>query len=177
MKEGILAKRYIDAFCRMVATSDKEEMIQSLSHLLEVIYKHETLMSLLSSPLLGYEEKEQLLTPIFMRSGIHQHIQNFLLLIIKKDRFFLIKYLQEEADVRVIDAKNQLTIVVDTPAELNKDQTLNLVSFFEKESKKKIHLDVNVVPNMLGGFRATVGHVVYDGTLENGYEKLRLSFN
>ena len=76
----------------------------------------------------------------------------------------------------MLDAKNQIEVVVDTTDGFGKKEQEMLTKYLKDVTQKDISLSINIKDNMLGGFKATVDNILYDGTVENALDKLKLSF-
>ncbi|MEO1336576.1 MAG: F0F1 ATP synthase subunit delta, partial [Myxococcota bacterium] len=79
-----------------------------------------------------------------------------------------------EAFRALVDEKmNRATGTIRTAAELDEATQEQLKRALEKRTGKQLDLDVVIDPSLIGGVRAEVGTLVFDGTIKSELEKLR----
>jgi F-type H+-transporting ATPase subunit delta len=69
-----------------------------------------------------------------------------------------------------------MNVHVKTAVEFTRQQKNELEKHFELSSKKKVQVDVQVDPALIGGFVARMGDTLFDGSIKRQLELLRQRF-
>ena len=85
--------------------------------------------------------------------------------------------LVEEAGRLRMDLRSEIQADVESSVGFDASATAHFQNYLQKQTKKNVILRFKEDPSILSGFRAKVGNVVYDFTLDNAIKNLKLSFN
>ena len=97
-------------------------------------------------------------------------------MLLQKNRFGLIQDLPDVIREKQHELGSMGVAKVYTSTSLNKTESANIVSFLEKKTSKQIKLDIEVDESLLAGLKIVYQNTIYDATLENSLNKLKLSF-
>ncbi|MGD1044325.1 MAG: ATP synthase F1 subunit delta [Bacteroidota bacterium] len=171
-----IANRYAEA---LLITAEELHILKNVSDDLTVIQRiinesHEFQL-FLKSPVIKKEKKQAVFKATF-GSSVQSLTLQFLSLLIEKER--------EDALSSIIEAffrlqDEMLGIVhvrIKSAAELSQQQTTQLQQRFEAYSKKKVHIDLSLDKQLIGGFVARIGDTVFDGSVKQQLELLRKRF-
>jgi len=176
MKDSLVSSRYIEALVQSVEKKEIESVLTALIQLIDIIETEDFLWDVLKSPVIDKRKKESILSELLPVLSTNKHFKNFILLLVTKDRLSLLKTMKYLVKNALLDAKNQIEVVVDTTDGFGKKEQEMLTKYLKDVTQKDISLSINIKDNMLGGFKATVDNILYDGTVENALDKLKLSF-
>jgi F-type H+-transporting ATPase subunit delta len=177
MKSGVLAKRYVDALYQSADNKHAEKLLQNIVDFSALVTLAEDAWKNLQGPLLSLDKKESLINVLAKKCGVADEGCHFLCLLARKDRLGLLPFIAKQAEQQISDLNKELFVVVDADSGFSSSDERSLVQLIEADSKKKVKLNVIRKDSSLGGFKAAVGHVVYDGTVENSIDTFKLSFN
>lgn len=176
MNSSIIAKRYIDAFVLSVETDKLQSALDAALSISEAIVNDERCFSALKNPLISFEQKNKLLVSVCSKVGVDQKVINFYKVLLRKGRIDVLSRIIEEISVKKQELRNVAIAHVEASGDIDAATTALLQNFLQKELNKDIELNISKSSNLLGGFKVKVGYKIYDFTLENAFEKLRLSF-
>ena len=109
--------------------------------------------------------------------GSQPKLQRLFELLLKKGRINILSDLSREATKVKASLKNEVVADIETSIGFDASSTALFQNYLQKQTNKKIALNVRETSTILGGFKARVGHTVYDFTLENAFQKLKKTFN
>ena len=176
MRTHILTRRYVEAFKNTLAADNVLSGLQALNTYSSVLTSNKTFLAILSSPVISSDAKFKHLDSVFEAAQKFPQLLNFFKLLVRKNRVSLI------ADIPVV-TKEMLDIeqnVVDCHIETNQplpeDQHQKMLTLFKNWSSKEAHSIIHINKDIIGGFLVKLGNTLYDGTLNNSFEKLNHVF-
>jgi F-type H+-transporting ATPase subunit delta len=94
-------------------------------------------------------------------------------ILLRKGRIDLLPEVSAEFRRLEEQSLNRVSVEVTTAVPLEAALRKKLSGSLEKFTGKTVHLETRVDPAVLGGARARIGSVVYDGTVASRLRKLR----
>jgi F-type H+-transporting ATPase subunit delta len=176
MRDLRIANRYAEA---LMKTAEETHVLKNVSDDLSMIQRSikesHDFMLLLKSPIVKKEKKRQIFEAAFGKSVQPLTLQ-FLFLLSEKNR--------EDVLLSIIEAFFRLqdevlgivNVQVTSASELSAQQKTQLTSCFEEYSKKKVRIEVNLDKKLIGGFVASIGDTMFDGSVKRQLELLRSRF-
>lgn len=128
-------------------------------------------------PLHPVAERRAVLTDVCRRGGASRTIQNFFGYLIDQRRFVDFEAIHAEFERLADEAAGKLQAEVVTASPLRDDQRARLVAALSRRTGKQIDLNVRVDPSLLGGAIASVGGLVFDGSIRTQLSQLRVSLS
>ncbi len=172
MKNKVIAKRYAEGFLRAAKeTLGLEPGIKELRNVRSILRDQPDVLRFLIAPVLTRAEKYEIVNRIF-NEGFLDLTRNFLFLLINRSRVDLLNDITEYvrqtyANGEALEAVLQTSFPLDTEVlETIKQKTENKLN---RRLKLYIHLD----PDLLGGIRLTVGHQLFDYSLQESLGELK----
>ena len=101
-------------------------------------------------------------------------VVNFLHVIAIKRRFDIVERIVEKFHNLNYDMENIEKIEVTSVEPLTKSHLSSIEKFFAKSLNKKVWVDNNVDPTIIGGIMVKVGSVIFDNSMANKLSKLKL---
>ena len=173
MEKHTIAKRYLNAF---KASINKETLEKELSTLLELINGLEAtpdILDYLNSPTISKENKSNSIEKLAKSLSLSNNIRLFLSLLVDKKRLDIFTEMKYNISDILNEIKNQESVIIHSPYNLTEQSKDEFIHYLEKQTGKKIRPTYKVSSEIIAGFRAKVGDIVYDGTLNNTLTKLR----
>jgi F-type H+-transporting ATPase subunit delta len=170
MSNGSLAKRYARALFALGEELNLVEQfnteVKSFTQTLSL--NNDELLTALTTPIFKVEERKQVVNVVCEKLGLHQIVQNFIYVLLDKDRLSLQNEIsdifQTMADVkagRVRASVRTATSISDseqTEIAETLAQSLNIAS-------ENLIVEFDIRPELIGGVWAKVGDRTYDATV------------
>jgi F-type H+-transporting ATPase subunit delta len=172
MEDKVVVMRYADAFWQYAqANIAPERIVQELSSWKEIMKDNPDLKEFLESPDFTEREKYGMIDKI-VRGNFADEIGQFLKLLINNRRVNhlsnIIEYICKQHG-----QGDRLSVVLASAFAFDKDLLKRLKEVLEKYLKRPINIFETLDADLLGGFRVTVGHLVFDGSLKRQLADLR----
>jgi F-type H+-transporting ATPase subunit delta len=166
MEEVLLADKYAKA---LVACAREADLVDQLDIEMDmfagILRKHARLGEILSSPLVSFREKRELLEAVFKGEWISPELRSFLLLLLEKKRFLLFGEISKVYKDLIYSLRKRLKVCLESPFALGARQKKALQNKLGKIYRQNIDLFVRLDPELIGGARLCVGHTLFDGTV------------
>ena len=172
MNIGAAAKRYAEAFLEYSReTIGFEEGLKQLLSVREAFHENPGLRELMASPAVPYLEKCGSIDAIF-KDGFSDDIRNFIKLLLKKSRVNIIVDIGEYARIKYAHGE-EIDCLLKVSYPLSTEAIQSIKDALERKLNRKLHLSVDLDPDLLGGVSATIGNYVIDGSILRRFEDLR----
>jgi len=176
MRSGAAARRYGRALFGLAREESRiTEIRGELASFADVLASSEELYDALFQPLHPVAERRAVLRGISQRLGASHTVQNFFSFLVDQRRLVDFEGIRSEYE-RLADAdagRPRADVVTASP--LSEDQRERLRSALSTRTGKDVELDVSVDASLLGGAIASVGALVFDGSLRTQLSQLRAS--
>jgi F-type H+-transporting ATPase subunit delta len=129
-------------------------------------------MELIKHPQVSTSSKKKLFTDVF-KGKIEEDLLSFLLVLIDKGRILELEGKLREMEKIHLERKNTVRAKVKTVITLQEDEKKDLVEKLEKKFNKKILLEEELDPSILGGIYVQVNNEVIDGTVKSKVEEMK----
>jgi F-type H+-transporting ATPase subunit delta len=132
------------------------------------------LRNFLNSPAVPREAKHGVIEKLVAHLGASRVIRNFLFVMSDNQRVHLLPKIVETFEQVLRQRQGVAEAQVTSAAELNDGQKTTLVRTFERLSGKKIEAKYSLDPQLLGGAVVRIGDTIYDGSVLNRLNQLRV---
>jgi F-type H+-transporting ATPase subunit delta len=167
-----IVKRYADGFLEFAKeTIGFKEGLEEMGALRSVLRDNPEFKSLLENPAIGYSEKCATLNNALGKSFSRETLI-LLMLLLKKDRIHEFDHIAEYARVKYAHG-DEVEAVLKASYPLDTAVLERIKRMLEETMEKKLHIYMNLAPELLGGVRAEIGHFVIDGSLKRRLVDLR----
>lgn len=174
MKSTAAARRYSKAlFALARETSTTAEVRAELEQLAELVANDEALAGVLMTPLHPAKERKAIVAALAERSGLSVTLKHFLWFLIDQKRLLNLAVIQEEYERLANEASGLVTAQVVAASELDERKQDRLCRALSERTGQEVRLDITVDPSLIGGAVATVGDMVFDGSIRTQLERLR----
>ena len=178
MSNGALAKRYSTALlllgnehnCVDVFDANLQDFKQALA------LSDNLLQRSLIAPVLTKPEKQKVLMSVLERLEFHSLCNNFLRLLVEKDRMVLFNDISEIYRQLTDAQEGRVRAVVSTARELDvreKAEVQEALAGASDVEQSKLLIDYSIDPSLIGGIVAKVGDKLFDASIRSRIEHLR----
>jgi F-type H+-transporting ATPase subunit delta len=165
MDGSAVVKRYADGFLAFAKDSiGFMEGLDELRGLKGVFRDNPDLKAFLDNPAMSYAEKCATIENVLGKS-FSQESLIFIKLLLKKDRIDEFDKIVDYARVKYAHG-DEVNALVKASYPLDTDVIGKIKSSLEKLLEKKLHIYMDLDPDLLGGVRAEIEHIVIDGSLK-----------
>lgn len=132
------------------------------------------LRTFLVSPSIAREAKHGVIEKLVARMGASKIIRNFLFVMADNQRFRLLPEIVDTFEQILRQRQGVADAEVTSAAELSDGQKSALARTLERLSGKKIQARYSLEPALLGGAVVRIGDTIYDGSVRNRLNQLRV---
>ena len=174
MMQGAVAKRYAQALFALAQERQEIKKVESeLLALKETIEQNPDLKAILYHQLISGDEKKKLIEQLFVNLSLTT--LHFIYLVFDRRRD---KHLEDMISVyhdMCMEMEDRITAEVTTAVAMSPENKAALIAKFTALTGKKVDLQEEVDPSIIGGIVVTIGDKVYNGSLASRLEALRMS--
>ncbi|WP_338450213.1 F0F1 ATP synthase subunit delta [Niallia oryzisoli] len=172
MSDAAVANRYAYALFQLAKEKQLlEPMEEELRVVREVVSGNTGLNTVLKSPKVSKQEKEQLIRKAF--SAVNPYVLNTLLILIDRHREDHIAQVADQFITLANEEKGIAEATVVSTRLLTEEESKALSSTFAaKVGKKSLRIENKVDSNLLGGVKVRIGNRIFDGSLQGKLERL-----
>ena len=176
MRSSAAARRYARALFSLAREEDRtEEVRQELEQLADLLAENEELHHALFRPLHPVAERRAVLREVAERLGFSATARNFLSFLVDQRRLVDFEGIREEYEHLADAAAGRAQGEVVSASPLSDEQRDRLRRALSARTDREVELDVKIDPSLLGGAIASVGTLVFDGSLRTQLNQLRAS--
>lgn len=172
MKHSILAKRYAKAFYANLSGKKATEL-EEASHICATLGQNVVFLDMIKNPQITTIQKQNTLNKIFSKHIKSESIKSFITYLVQKKRTDILSSLAQELQELKELEDNTAEARIITALAMNEKEKKQLVLYLEKQVSKTINPTFDVDDEILGGFKAYVGDLIVDGSLENTLNKMK----
>ena len=170
---NVIADRYAQALFEVgEETQTTSELHQELSELVDIFNENKDLYNFLKSPLIGREDKKNVMQNIF-KNQLSSNMNNFLKIVIDKDRMSTIEYIEKSYKSLLNDKNNVLEGTAITAVKLSEKEIKDLEKNLSIKYNKNVTLNNIVDETILGGVLVKLGNEEIDGTVRTRLSKMK----
>ncbi|MCU0661118.1 MAG: ATP synthase F1 subunit delta [Myxococcota bacterium] len=176
MITGSIARRYAKA---LVAIGEEKDamlgLVREVQRVAEVWDGSDILRQASTSPLLPQWERRKVLSSVVERLGVSAVCKNFVNLLFDRGKLGELPAISREVGNLSDLKENRLRVEVAAPVALSEDVLMRLRAGLARRTGKTVVVTERRDPELLGGVVATVGGVMYDGSLRTSLRQLKES--
>jgi F-type H+-transporting ATPase subunit delta len=131
------------------------------------------LQKLLASPVFTPEHKQTVIKELAKKLKLQQTTLHFLNYLAESGRIRYVKEVHEAFGALLAVRQNRAVARLTTAAAISTRDLASIKKTLEKMTGKEVDLDVREDASLIGGAKAQIGSVLYDGTIKNQIDKMR----
>jgi F-type H+-transporting ATPase subunit delta len=172
IKDEILTKRYADAFLAYAReTIGLERGLSELQSVRRILRENPDLGSFLKNIEFTTGEKHGMIDDVFT-DGFSDEIRNFMKLLADKGRIRLFIDIAEYARLRYAYA-GETEALLKTSYPVDTDMLERLKASVGTRLGRKLHMYVDLDPELIGGVSVRMGNIIIDGSVRKRLEEMR----
>jgi F-type H+-transporting ATPase subunit delta len=176
MRSSVVARRYARALFSLAREEGRiAEIRQELQQLADLLAENEELQHALFRPLHPVAERRAVLGEVAERLGSSDTTRKFYAFLIDQRRLVHFEGIREGYEHLADAAAGRAKAQVVSASPLSDEQCDRLRRALSARTDREVELDVNVDASLLGGVIASVGALVFDGSLRTQLAQLRAS--
>ena len=143
-----------------------EKFHGELTGVAALLAAHPELGSILSSPAYGIGAKREILKEVVDRLAVSVTLKNFVLLLLERNRLAHLGQIVASYSTLADELSGVVRPVVTTALPLDEQQIAGIKGALEKSTGRKVVLNVEVDPTLIGGIVTKIGDKVFDGSVK-----------
>ena len=170
MSNGSLAKRYARALFALGEELNLIEQfnteIKSFTHTSSL--NDNELLKALTTPIFKVEERKQVVNVVCEKLGLHQIVQNFIYVLLDKDRLSLQNEISDIFQTMTDSKAGRVRASVRTATSISDLEQAEIIDTLAQSlqiSSDKLIVEFDIKPELIGGVWAKVGDRTYDATV------------
>ncbi|MCM2264273.1 MAG: ATP synthase F1 subunit delta [Desulfuromonadales bacterium] len=176
MSASALTRRYAKALVELAVEQQAVDRYgEELAMVNAILDREDLLRLLLESPTLAMDKKAAMLADLTAALGLSEGMRKFLGLVLSKDRLCYLAQIEETYRRLADELSGVLRAKITAAVELDAAQQLAIGASLEKQTGKKVALNVKVDPQLLGGVQAEIGGRLFDGSVRTQLKRIEES--
>jgi F-type H+-transporting ATPase subunit delta len=170
-----VSERYAQALFALALEQEKIEIYQKeAKNIYQSLEDNPQMVKLLSSAFLSQEEKDLAVDSAY-KSITLEDLKNFIKVVSKNGRAYLLERILRDFNKLCNEQRGISSGIVYSTYSLSETEINEVERAFEKNEGLKTELTNEIDSSLIGGIKVVIGGRVYDGSLANSLEKLKVS--
>jgi F-type H+-transporting ATPase subunit delta len=166
VKNLAIARRYAKALLAIGKEDNQAEAYKDeLAEFVVTLEEESGLKQALTNPLYPAEGRKKVLQGVLGKMYLSNVMNSFLYLVFDKDRISSLKDISELYEKLTDELTNIARAVVSSAVELSSEAEEKIREALSKMTGKKVILDVQTNPALIGGIVTRMGDLVFDGSI------------
>jgi F-type H+-transporting ATPase subunit delta len=171
----IIAKRYAKALVQLAEENKSVDQTRAdLAAFVGAVDSLPAMQKLFASPVLTPDNKKAVIRELAGKLNLQQTTQRFLEHLAETGRIRYVKDLHEAFLDILAQRQNRATVRLTTAVPINNGDLSDIKKKLEILTGKQVDIDSKVDVSLIGGARAQIGSTIYDGTIKNQLNKMRM---
>lgn len=171
MANNLIASRYITAFVNNIVKGKETLALEQVIKMGEALSSHHAFYHFVRNPALPFEVKSKLLRTVATSCAVDVMVLNLFLLLLQKKRLLILEDIVQAASHLICVYEGRALVGLEVP-QVFCDSDLPLIQSRIEDVFGPAVLKVSKNNDMIGGFKATCGFKVIDGSVENCLNRL-----
>ena len=169
-----MARRYASALADVVVDRNEAQLVQAeLAAWEKMITDNSALLEAFSNPTVAYEQKQNVLNELIVRTKVRPTTTNFLRTLLKNQRLAELPEVNAKL-AQILDERSGIISAEITSARAVSDSARSMLEAKLAEmTGKKARLTFATDESLLGGVVTRIGSTIYDGSVSNQLSRLR----
>ncbi len=169
-----IAKRYARALVELAEEKKAVDKIKSdFASFVAAVDAEPSLWQLFINPVFTPENKKTVIKELAGKLKMQPTTQLFFEHLAETGRIRYIKDIYEAFLEILAERQNRAAVRLTTAVAINAGDLADIKKKLEALTGKQVDIDAHVEASLIGGARAQIGSVIYDGTIKNQLDKMR----
>ena len=172
MKDILVAQRYSKAIISDLTENEINSILADIELMSSSLQKEPELVNAVNSYLFPQNKRMEIAMAMTQKFANTALWENLFSILIKKHRFNIIKVILKDLEDKIFAKRNLIKVKLVVAHELPENVLNSISEKLEVILEKDVLLDINIEPEILGGFVATTNSLLIDGSIKNNLVKL-----
>jgi F-type H+-transporting ATPase subunit delta len=169
-----VARRYASAVADVVLErGEAKEVQQELQEWGELFRAHANLQEVFRNPTIALDQKRAVLNKLIERARPRPTTTNFLKVLLQNQRLSELSEINSKLAEILDERAGMVAATVTTAGPVPASAQESLKTRLDAITKKKVRVDFQQDPELIGGLVTRIGSTVYDGSVRNHLKQLR----
>ncbi|MDY7033422.1 MAG: ATP synthase F1 subunit delta [Thermodesulfobacteriota bacterium] len=171
-----ITRRYAEALVSIGVEENRCDTFENeLKQIVDVLEKNIELRNVVFSSVYPQKNRKAILKDIIKRLQLSETIENFLNLLIDKNRIEFLPHIVNTYEEIIDKREGRLRATVTVAQQIPNKSIERLKKAFQSSTGKEVVIEIEEDPSIIGGAITKLGHVVYDGSIKSHLERLKRS--
>ncbi|HEV2905072.1 MAG TPA: ATP synthase F1 subunit delta [Pyrinomonadaceae bacterium] len=174
MSSQTVARRYASALADVVLDrGEANEVKQELQEWTELLEANANLQEVFRNPTIALEKKRAVLNKLIERAKSRPTTTNFLKVLLQNQRLAELPGVNRKFEEILDERAGLVAATVTTARPVPQSSQEDLMERLSEITKKKVRVDFEQDPELIGGLVTRIGSTIYDGSVQNQLKQLR----
>jgi F-type H+-transporting ATPase subunit delta len=174
MSIQMVARRYASALADVVLErGEAREVQQELQTWAEMLQSNPNLQEVIRNPTIALDKKRALLNQLIERTKPRPTTTNFLKVLLQNQRLIEIPEINRKLTEILDERAGMIAAVVTTAGPVPAASQASLRTKLTELTQKKVRVDFEQDPELIGGLVTRIGSTVYDGSVRNQLQQIK----
>ncbi len=176
MANNEVSQRYAEALIDTLESANADAVVEirdELDAFVAAVNESSDLANVLHNPSVEAAERASVLKAVLERMQVQDVTSRFLRVLLDNGRMLEVDDIVEAFGQLADERAGSRRARISTARELSADELGRVRQALEKRTGLRLEVDVRVDPDLIGGVRAQVGSMVFDGTIRTELDRLR----
>ncbi len=174
MNHNTLATRYARALIELATAQGRIDAFgEELKDFLDTLVQNPTVAQFLNDKESSEHGREEIINTVLKNSSYDSLVINFLKLLAKKNRLFLLDVIYSKYLQLADQAQGRQPLLIVSATELAEGDVNRVLEIFVNRQKRKMIVKKKIDPDMLGGIQVQMGDHVFDYTLRRHLQDIK----
>ena len=172
MRNKLIAQRYAKAIILNMEDGALDALLEDINSLNTIFSQDPSLIKSFDSFLYPLKKRIDLALNVADKLNNKNIWENLFRILIKKHRFTIIPDILIDLEERILDSRNQIKVSLKIAHEQTDNILNDIAERIKNILKKNVVLDIEIDPEIIGGFVAQTNSVLIDGSIKNNLVRL-----
>jgi len=170
----MIARRYSSALADVILERGEAKEVQhELEQWAEVLQSNAALQEVFRNPTIALDQKRAVLSKLIDRARPRPTTANFLKVLLQNQRLTELPEINQRLAAILDERAGMVAAIVTTARPVPGDIQQSLAQRLTTVTQKKVRLDFEQDPDLIGGLVTRIGSTVYDGSVRNQLQLIK----
>ncbi len=176
MKNMAIARRYAKALLIIAKEDGKaDDYRKELNGFTDLISSQKELENAINNPIYNTDDRKKVLKTVVAKTDVSRVMASFLSLLFEKGRFGFLDNINEFYNNLADDLNGITRANLISATKLSSEATDKIKDALSRKTGKKVILDIEQDPGLIGGIITKMGDLVLDGSIKTQLHNMRES--
>jgi F-type H+-transporting ATPase subunit delta len=174
MSVQMIARRYASALADVVLDRGEAKEVQAeLETWNEILQANSTLQEVFRNPTIALDQKRAVLSKLIERAKPRPTTANFLKVLLQNQRLTELAEINRRFAEILDERAGMVAAVVTTARPVSESSQKDLMEKLDSLTRKKVRVNFEQDPELIGGLVTRIGSTVYDGSVRTQLQQIK----